>query len=293
MYSFQYISPSTLEEALEFLRDHPDTCPLAGGTDVIVQYRAGKQKAPYVLNVLLPELTGVEEQEDCYRVGAATPLTDFADYFSALPQPFRMLARAAESVGSCQTRNLGTVGGNICTGNASADMATALLAAEAWGVAVGAGGERCFPLDRFFVKNRVIALEKGELLKDILIPKKPFPRVGAHFCKVGKRRGHVIATFNMAAVIGRDETDRIVEARLAGGTLAPTPLRFYESEKLLLGHRAGEAAWEETLEEVCRTMQTEICPRDSRRGSREYRMHASAAVLADAIRIACGREEEK
>lgn len=291
MFDIQYQRFPSLEETLVFIRDHPDCALLAGGTDLMVQLRAGKRKEKTLVDILLPELCGFRETDGAYEIGASTSLTETADAFRGLAEPYRMLADAADSVGSCQTRNLGTIGGNVCTGNASSDMATAFLALDAVFVMCSAEEERVLPADAFFVRNRVTALRPGELLRAIRIPKQHWPVGGAAFVKLGKRRGHVIATLNLAGSVGMDEHGVIRSARLAGGTLAEKPIRFYESEKLLIGSPAGGEKLRDAIGQVQACMQTEMRPRDSRRGSRQYRIAASTAAMADVIFRACGREE--
>ena len=289
MFPIAYHTFETLEELLRFIGEEDDYRLLAGGTDLMVRYRAGKERAGKLVNLLIPELTGIRETPAELVVGASTSLTSLADAFRPLGEPFSMLGTAAESVGSCQTRNLGTVGGNLCTGNASSDMATALLAADARLTICSRGGERELPLEKFFVRNRVVSLDRGELLKEIRIPKPAAFRTAADFRKLGKRKGHVIATLNLAVVLKLDDGGLIRKARLAGGTLAPRPIRFYESEKLLADCPAEGPELLRALEQVRACLLTEIEPRDSLRGSREYRMRTAPALLSDMILEACGR----
>ena len=205
MFPIAYHTFETLEEVLRFIGEEDDYRLLAGGTDLMVRYRAGKERAGKLVNLLIPELTGIRETPTELVVGASTSLTSLADAFRPLGEPFSMLCTAAESVGSCQTRNLGTVGGNLCTGNASSDMATALLAADARLTICSRGGERELPLEKFFVRNRVVNLNRGELLKEIRIPKPTSFRTAADFKKLGKRKGHVIAALNLAVVLELDD----------------------------------------------------------------------------------------
>lgn len=289
MFPIAYHTFETLEEVLRFIGEEDDYRLLAGGTDLMVRYRAGKERAGKLVNLLIPELTGIRETPTELVVGASTSLTSLADAFRPLGEPFSMLCTAAESVGSCQTRNLGTVGGNLCTGNASSDMATALLAADARLTICSRGRERELPLEKFFVRNRVVNLNRGELLKEIRIPKPTSFRTAADFKKLGKRKGHVIATLNLAVVLELDDGGLIRKARLAGGTLAPRPIRFYESEKLLVDCPAEGPELLRALEQIRACLLTEIEPRDSLRGSREYRMRTAPALLSDMILEACGR----
>lgn len=291
MYPFQLYRPSTLREALELYNEYPDSCLLAGGTDAMISFRAGKRAEQRVIDILLPELTGIKEKDGAFEIGACTPLFSAAEFFRAQPQPYRVLQEAAESVGACQTRHIATIGGNICTGNASADMATPLLVLDAVLTAASAHGDREIPIDRFFVRNRQTALQPGEILTSIRIPKRKNAACGAAFMKLGKRRGHVIATLNTAALIGVDPTGTVCEVRLAAGTLAPTPVRLYESEKVLLDAKVTPEEMEPALRRVAEKLLTEIRPRDSLRASREYRESTAPVALTRTICKACGREE--
>ena len=292
MYDFTYIDCKTLNETLKYLSEAEDYALIAGGTDLMIQYRSGKQNANNLVNVLIPELMRISEDADAYHIGASVFLTQLSDFFAKVDIPYRVIHRAAESVGSCQTRNLGTVGGNICTGNASSDMAAAFLVLDAAAVAASSNGVREIPMDEFFVRNRCTAIQKGELLTEIRIPKEKGLNSGAVFKKLGKRRGHVIATLNVAARIDRDDTGTIRKARLAGGTLAPRPIRFPVCEELLIGCNINGVGFEETLDRLEELMETEMQPRDSKRGSREYRINASKAVMRDAITEACGKRAD-
>ena len=291
MYPFQLYRPSTLREALELYNEYPDSCLLAGGTDAMISFRAGKRAEPRVIDILLPELTGIKEKDGAFEIGACTPLFTAAEFFRAQPQPYRVLQEAAESIGACQTRHIATIGGNICTGNASADMATPLLVLDAVLTAASVHGGREIPIDRFFIRNRQTALQPGEILTSIRIPKRKNATCGAAFMKLGKRRGHVIATLNTAALIGVDPAGTVCEVRLAAGTLAPTPVRLYESEKVLLDAKVTPEEIEPVLRRVAEKLLTEIQPRDSLRASREYRECTAPVALTRTIRKACGREE--
>lgn len=288
MYSFSYSQPGDLAEALAMLKGNDgSTCVMAGGTDLLLRFRSGRCRASRVVSLDLPELKTIEADSRQVQIGASVSLKDIVNQFSGLEAPVGMIAETAASVGACQTRNLATIAGNFCTGNASSDMATALLAVGAYVVIASADGQRRLPLDQFFVKNRVTALSPEEIVTKIVIPRKTGLTYGACFQKVGKRRGHVIAALNAAAVVGVDESGIIRDAALAAGTLAPCPVRLYRSEAAIFDH----AVTEELLQEVSEIMLTEICPRDSLRASRQYRLQVAPGLLRRVICRSLGREE--
>ena len=287
---FRYMRLETLGQTLEALERYPDSGVIAGGTDVMIQLRLGKREDRRLIDLLIPELTGIEEREDGFSIGPSTSLMAVADHFRNQPRPWDILCRSA-SVGACQTRSLATIGGNLCTGNASADMATALLVLDTVLELRSARATRLVPLDRFFIRNRQTALEPGEIVTGMFIPKRREASAGAAFEKIGKRRGHVIAVLNTAAMLARDGEGNIVTVRLAAGTLAPRPMRLYESEKMFLQClRRGEDL-EGALAAAGETMLTEIQPRDSLRASAEYRRRVAPVALARAVRAAWDGKE--
>lgn len=223
-------------------------------------------------------------------IGASVKLTDLIRALQNAAQPMPMVVESAASVGSCQTRNLATIAGNFCTGNASADMATALLAANSSVIIRSAEGERELPIDQFFIRNRCVALAPNEIVTAIRIPHAdPTLTVGSSFMKIGKRRGHVIAALNGAAMVGLDADGVIRDIRLAVGTLAPCPIRLYRCEQAALNRPLDDAL----LAQLSELMLEEISPRDSLRASKEFRTSVAPVVLHRTIRLAAGLEEDE
>ena len=291
MFTFNYVQPGSLQELLDLLAGNDGSdAVMAGGTDLLLRYRSKKVQAKRVLSLDLPELQQIEDCESDFLIGASVTLSELIRKFRATMQPMAMLVEAAESVGSCQTRNLATIGGNFCTGNASSDMATALLAANASVIIRSAVHEREMPLDQFFISNRKIALESTEIVTKIRIPKpSPSLRCGGKFIKIGKRRGHIIAALNGAATVQMDDSGIIQKIYLAVGTLAPRPIRLYRCEEAIRGHPLTS----ELLGEVSGLMLEEINPRDSLRASKEFRTDVAPVVLRRIICAASDLEVDK
>lgn len=109
MYPFQLYRPSTLREALELYNKHPGSCILAGGTDAMISFRAGKRAEARVIDILLPELTGIKETDGAFEIGACTALFAIAEFFRTQPQPYCVLQETAESVGACRNNGGGTM----------------------------------------------------------------------------------------------------------------------------------------------------------------------------------------
>ena len=291
MFPISYVQPAKLDEALSLLKDNDgSTVVMAGGTDLLLRFRSGKLGAKRVVSLELPELQTIEQRSDATLIGASVKLTDLIRALQNAAQPMPMVVESAASVGSCQTRNLATIAGNFCTGNASADMATALLAANSSVIIRSAEGERELPIDQFFIRNRCVALAPNEIVTAIRIPHAdPTLTVGSSFMKIGKRRGHVIAALNGAAMVGLDADGVIRDIRLAVGTLAPCPIRLYRCEQAALNRPLDDAL----LAQLSELMLEEISPRDSLRASKEFRTSVASVVLRRTIHLAAGLEEDE
>src|SRR3972149_4135934 len=150
MRRFEYFAPQSLAEAIALFGEKGEGGrALAGGTDLVPQIKeGGKIPMPsYVVSLRhLPELRGIEFSERAgLRIGPAVAVAELAES-PVVRERYRALADGAGVVGSVQTMNMATIGGNVCNAAPSADTAPALLAHEALAVIAGRDGERQLPL---------------------------------------------------------------------------------------------------------------------------------------------------
>ena len=147
MRAFEYHAPASLNEAISLLEQHGENArPLAGGTDLIVQMKESATKFPlpsHLVSLLrVPELRGIEFSDNQgLRIGAGATMTDVAES-PVIRDRYTAIAEGAALVGSIQTMNMATVGGNLCNAAPSAEVAPPLLAFEAEAVIVGPSGRR-------------------------------------------------------------------------------------------------------------------------------------------------------
>ena len=144
MRRFEYFAPQSLAEAITLFGEKGEGGrALAGGTDIVPQIKEGAKipRPAYVVSLRrLPELRGIEFSErDGLRVGAGVTMAELAESPLVLER-YPALADGAALVGSVQTMNMATVGGNVCNAAPSADTAPALLAYEALAVIAGPHG---------------------------------------------------------------------------------------------------------------------------------------------------------
>ena len=227
--SFEYLAPQTIDEAVRLLAEHGDKArPIAGGTDIVVQMKESATRFPYPQYLIglnrISELKGIEFSESAgLRIGAGATMAEIAES-PLVRERYAALAEGAGVVGSLQTMNMATIGGNVCNAAPSADTAPALLAFEAQAVIAGRSGTRSVDLDQFFAGPGQTTLGTGELLAEIRVP-APARRSGSAYQRHTPRKQMDIAVVGITAVVTLDDGGRIERARIALGAVAPTPRR--------------------------------------------------------------------
>ena len=266
-----YLRPDNLEEALDALQRRP-LIVLAGGTD----YYPGRVGQPLDDDLLdltgIAALRGIGDRGDHWRIGALTTWTDVIR--ADLPACFDGLKDAAREVGGVQIQNAGTIAGNLCNASPAADGAPNLAALDAAVELSAADGMRRLPIADFLTGNRTTALDDGEIVTAILVPKLPDAAVSA-FLKLGARRYLVISIVMIGIVLVPDE-GVVEDARIAVGACSPVTRRLPALEAALKGRlldgTLGEAASAESVESV-------LSPIDDVRGSAAYRLDATLTML--------------
>lgn len=263
--SYEVVAPRTLTEALERMATDPGRWrPLAGGTDLMVLFEAGKLEHRRYLSVWgLRELRGVELAPDYVTLGSLTTYTDVLSH-DALGREFPLLASAAAATGGVATQNRGTLGGNIVNASPAADTPPALLVYEAELELVSVRGSRWLPYRDFHTGYKAMRLERDELLARIRLPRSAGFR--HYYRKVGTRRAQAIAKVCFAGV--RNESTG--ETRIALGSVAPVPLRCAKTEAAIRQGADATAA-----------LTSEIAPIDDVRSTAAYRLRVAQNLLKE------------
>jgi xanthine dehydrogenase molybdopterin binding subunit/xanthine dehydrogenase small subunit len=269
-----FLRPTSLEKLFRAMAEHPEARLIAGATDLGLEISKRFQKFPALISIeAVAELNEVTSTAAEWTIGAATTLTKLDDLLGAeFPEIRDMLS----VFGSRQIRNRATLGGNLVTASPIGDSAPVLLALDAQVALASADGERTLPLDEFFVAYRKTALQPGEILKSIIIPR---PNAGTKtrrsFFKVSKRREMDISTVAACFVIAVDGDGNISKARLAYGGVAALPVRAKKTEAALIGKHWSDSA----CEEVRPILENEFTPISDVRGSAAYRRQLIVNLL--------------
>src|SRR4030088_2075140 len=226
---FELIAPGTLRAVVSLLADEPGHwLPIAGGTDVMVQYAAGKLPARKLISIWnLPELRGIEILPGEIRIGAGCTYTELREH-DVIAQEFPLLASAARWTGGIANQNRGTLGGNIVNASPAADSLPALLVYEAELILVSGRGERRVPYIGFHTRYKKMKLAPDELIRTICLGRR-FSGYLHYARKVGAREAQALSKVCIAALgrlRGSVSGSVIDDVRIAFCSVAPVPLRL-------------------------------------------------------------------
>jgi CO/xanthine dehydrogenase FAD-binding subunit len=274
---FDCLQPSSLAEAFEILQK-PHALPiqpLAGGTDLYVYLNAGALPSCTFLDLSrLEELRTITSKDDTIEIGALTSFTAIRHH-QQLQHEFPMLAEAAAVIGAVQIQNRATIGGNIANGSPAGDSLPVLLAYDAVIQLASKSGRRQIPYSEFYTGYRRSQMRQGELIEKIVLPRKNSPRkIHQQFRKIGTRRAQAISKVVAAFWIEVDE-NKVLDTRIAYGSVAPTPIRLQKVEGALTGQHLIDA----TIEKAIVTLREEIKPIDDVRSTAFYREQVSENIL--------------
>jgi carbon-monoxide dehydrogenase medium subunit len=242
---------------------------MAGGTDEMVNLH-GQYRCPFEHLISLTGIKGfdrIEETEGSLHIGATATHTELAKS-DLIKSKYAILRDATALVGSAQIRNVGTIGGNVCSSLPSADTSCPLLALGAKvKIASAARGEHVEDMVDFFLAPGKNILREDELVVEFIVPAVA-PRSAGGFYKIGRRKALEIAILSASVVIELDADRRTCRAAgIALSTVAPTPLRVNAATAELI----GKPVTEETLTSTGWAAVREASPRDSFRSDAAYR----------------------
>ena len=274
----EFLQPSSLAEALDAKRAHPDAVPISGGTDLMVELNFDRRRPERILDLgRVAELADWGTEDGRLRVGAGVTYAQLiADLGDRLPG----LSIASRTVGSPQIRNRGTVGGNLGTSSPAGDGLPPLYVSDAQVELVSSGGRRHVPVDQFITGPKRNSLAPEELISAFLIPEAEGPQ---QYAKVGTRNAMVIAVCSVALAL--HPRQRRVAACV--GSAGPTPIRARDAERFIAGVLEEGDQWESRrpLGDAARRRFGELVELAARpisdvRGTDAYRRH-SVGVLGE------------
>jgi len=280
--AFAYARPTTIDEALQAVADGgEDVKILAGGQSLIPVMRLRLAAPETVVDLTkVAELRGVREEDDAIVIGAMTTHSDvLSDPLIARWAP--LIAQATETVADRQVRHRGTFGGALAHADPAGDLPAVALALDAEFVIAGLNGRRTVPAAEFFVDYLTTALEEGELLVEIRVPKL-HGTWGMHYEKFN-RVAQAWSIVAVAALVRREE-NVIAEARVGLTNMGPTPLRASGVEAAL----AGAEATREAVAAAAERAAEGTSPSSDLNAQADYRQHLATVLTRRAVTVAAG-----
>jgi len=273
---YELVAPGKLSGVLDLLAQEPGVwMPIAGGTELMVQYGAGRLPARKLVSLWgLPELRHIESTAQEVLIGAGCTYTDLRKN-PLVEREFPLLVQAASWTGSIANQNRGTLGGNIVNASPAADSLPALMVYEAELLLASVRGTRRVPYVEFHTGYKQTKLAADEIIRAIALQPR-FSGYHGYSRKVGTRNAQAIAKLCLAG-LGKISGAEIGDVRLAIGSMAVTPVRLRRTEEALLGKPYSAAL----MSEARQVMETEVAPIDDIRSSALYRLHVAGNLLQE------------
>jgi carbon-monoxide dehydrogenase medium subunit len=278
---FEYLIPSSLKEASQFLANHAtDARPFMGGTDCFVRMRDGL--LPMKTMVDVKPLEGMKDikfdPSKGLTIGAAVPMNTVARH-PDIRKHYPLLAQAAETVASYQLRSRATICGNICNASPAGDTIGSSIVMGGVLTVHGVGGFRQEPLSKFFLGPGKTVLIPGDIVTAISFPLLPIKSVGK-YRKLGR---NTLSDLSIVGVTVFGFVDTYTASgfrfKLALASVAPVPFVPIKAEEIL----AGKIITAESIREAAEAAMDAVTPIDDVRGSARYRKYMVRNLLNDTV----------
>lgn len=287
MIRFDVVEPENLPEACSMLAEHGEAAKIiAGGQNMLVLLRERVIRPRYLVNINNGRLdmAYIREEGDILKLGALTTHRT-VEKSDIIREKLPMLAEVEYKLGCIQTRNWGTIGGNLCQASPTNDLAPALIALGACCLLKSKTGERIVPLNDFFVGYHETELKPDEILVEIQVP-KPARRTGGTYRKESVRFADPPIA-SVGVVVRLDEQGAIAEARIVLQAVGVTPLRAQRAEAALI----GEKMQDKLLDTAAALAAEEACPISDIYGSEQYKREMVKILTRHSIREAIQRAQ--
>lgn len=282
---FELEMPRDLAGALNALAAGRDakTVPIAGGTNLIVDMRAKRERPDRVVGLgAVGELRGMDFGADRISIGGGTTVTDLLES-PAIAESAPSLVESARLFAGLMVRNTATVAGNIACGSPAADLVPPLLSLDADVTLASVAGIRTLPLDEYFLDYKRDVRRPDELITRISWARLPASSVNT-FYKLARRKGDAITVTGVALTMCADG-GVCTKARIALGAVAPFVFRARKAEAVLEGRAPTPAL----IDEAAALAAAASSPIDDVRASGTYRLHTVEALTRRMVARAWSR----
>jgi aerobic carbon-monoxide dehydrogenase medium subunit len=281
----QFSAPTSVRDAVRCLANGGRSVRiLAGGTDLLVQLRAGHVRPTMIVDIKkIPELKQIKIEKGGFRIGAAVSGAELGAR-AALRRAWPGVIEALELIGSTQIQGRASLGGNLCNASPAADSVPSMIAAGATCKIAGAKGRRTAKVEDIVTGPGKTSLKKGEFIVSFFLPKRP-QRAGDAYLRFIPRTEMDIAVVGAGVSLTLDAKGVCRNARVALGAVAPRPLLVGACAKALIGTTVDD----EALAALGAAASAACKPIDDKRGTIEYRTKVAGVLARRAALVALER----
>ncbi len=281
----RFEAPETLDAAVTLLHGEAGLArPLAGGTDLLVQLRAGTVEPDLVVDLKrIPEMRQITAVNGGFRIGAAVSGAELGEH-PELKRSWPGVVEATELIGSTQIQGRASLGGNLCNASPAADSVPAMIAAAATVTVAGPDGRREVSVEEVIAGPGRTSLAKDEIVVAINLPARP-AHSGDAYLRFIPRTEMDIAVVGAGVSLTLDHTGLCSHARVALGAVAATPILVPEAAAAVI----GTAVDDDALTRLADAASAACRPIDDKRGTKVYRIKVAGVMTRRAAELALDR----
>lgn len=264
--NFNYHKATSLKEAIALSQELGEEAKyMSGGHSLLPMMKLRFATPEHIIDISkIQGLSYIKEEGDVLKIGAMTTQTEL-EHSDLLKSKYEIFGDAVWLTADPSVRNFGTIGGNIAHGDAANDQPALMLALRATIITEGADGSKTIPIDEFFHGFYMTALEPGDILTEIQIPKSKKNSGGAYH-KVERKVGDY-ATAGVAVHIELDDDGVCKEIGIGLTNVSAVPMRLERGEEVLRGQKVTD----DLIEQIGQIASEDCEPESDLRGSEAYK----------------------
>jgi aerobic carbon-monoxide dehydrogenase medium subunit len=285
MKNFDYLEPRTVAEACAMLKQHAGEAKVfAGGAHVTILMKQGLYQPKALVNIKkISELKNISfDTTEGLTIGALVTHREI-ETSSLVNEKLPVLSEAEREIANIRVRNMGTVGGNLASGEPLTDLPQIFIALDGKLKIAGPSGPRSIRVEELFLDFYTTSLAEDEIITQVVLP-LPSPRSGIDYIRFSSSSVVDKPSAGVAVRLTLDEKT-VQVARIVLGCVGPTPVRAKKVEALFTGKILND----ELIGEAGALASQECSPIGDLRGSEEYKR----AIVRTLVKRAAGAAYKK
>lgn len=273
-----FLSPSSIAEATEMLKEHNNTKLLAGGTDLVLELRRDMLKPEYLISLNnIAELKNISEDKKNIYIGSMVTFSMLLDN-KLIKDNINSFIQCCNNMGSPQIRNMATIGGNIANGGSAADIVPCIISLDGILEITSPYTKRRICCEEYFRNYATERIKENEILTSIIIPKT---KGKSGYYKLGKRNSLAIARLSGAVCIAL-QNDVVTNVNLSLGAVSRFPFKVEGMKELTQGRNIKELFEQDILDYLEKTVEESI----KGRKTMPFKKEAVKGVYKEALKSA-------